>query len=75
MENEIILKAGIDITKNNAVSAKAPEPQRPVSSGANFVSGVEEDLNVASDRLDVAYDDAAAAADYQAGAEDLDALL
>jgi len=71
-------KSGIDISKNSeekrrAIVNQAPAPQRPVSVGANFVSGVEEDLNLA-------VDDAAAAADYEAQTEaqevaDLDELM
>ena len=59
MENEIIQKSGIDIMKNNSPSPKKSELSRqntpaikpqsvPIGlSGGNFVSGVEEDLNVA----------------------------
>lgn len=51
MENEIILKSGIELSKNsNDRQAPAPISSAPkanrVSNEAKFVSGTEEDLNV-----------------------------
>ena len=68
MENEIMQKSGISISKNNEMDSQnseratalfgtkeTPKPEKPqaeyTSSGGQFVSGVEEDLNVAQDDI------------------------
>ena len=67
MENEIMQKSGINIlkeaekeetkqgAKNNIKRQETPKPDKPAaeytSSGGHFVSGIEEDLNVAQDEI------------------------
>ena len=83
MENEIMQKSGINISKNNEMGKQSserattlerqetplPEKSRAefTSSGGQFVSGVEEDLDLAQDEI--------ALNDEQADQEELERLM